>query len=132
MSLFLAQFDWLDKSATMLFVAMCLGLPVVGYVFMAIDYRAYLRRLRGALVTIAHYFPHMPAWARVDTPPCLRALGLNIQSNEADLQKAYRRFVEIHHPDRGGDHRQFLILQRHYEESLYLLCEHHKVDWTAS
>ncbi len=132
MSLLFAQYDWLDKSVTLLFVAACIVLPTVGYVFMAIDYRAYLRRLRGALVTMVHYFPHLPAWARVDTPPCLRAMGLNIHSTETEVQKAYRRFVEKLHPDRGGDRRQFLILQHHYEEALHLVREHQPADWTTS
>jgi curved DNA-binding protein CbpA len=38
--------------------------------------------------------------------------------DESDVMRAYRARVKTLHPDRGGDKKQFLLLQKQFEESL--------------
>jgi hypothetical protein len=96
---------------------------VLGYVFMVLDYRAYLRSLRRALVKVMNYLPNVPEWARVETPRCIAALGLRMPCTEQDLLRAYRTKVKKLHPDHGGDKRRFLILQQNFEEAVGYLSE---------
>ncbi len=115
--------DSLDSAVTIAFAAALVGTIVLGYVFMVLDYRAYLRSLRRALVRVAGYLPHVPEWARKETPRCLAALGLRMPCTQEDLLQAYRERVKELHPDRGGDRRRFLALQQNFEEASAFLAE---------
>lgn len=120
MNLF-AQHTWpdvYDLGAIAVFLSLCLMLPLLGHYFMVIDFRAYLRALRGVLVKLTVYLPELPAWTRYETPPCLRSLGLRSPCTEDDVKRAYRRMAEEVHPDRGGDKDRFLLLQQQCEQSL--------------
>ena len=115
-SLLIARTSWpdrIDTTAIVVFLLVVVVLPLLGHYFMVIDIRAYLRALRGALIKVVYYFPELPAWARYETPGCLRALGLRVPCTESDVKRAYRRLAERLHPDRGGDKRRFLLLQEH-------------------
>ena len=46
------------------------------------------------------------------------ALGLVMPCTAEDVLAAYRRKVKQLHPDRGGDRREFLRLQAHFEEAM--------------
>jgi hypothetical protein len=72
---------------------------------------------------VANYLPHIPAWARQETPRCLVALGLRMPCTEADVLRSYRKKVKRLHPDRGGDQRRFLLLQADFEQALAYLRE---------
>jgi len=116
--------DSLDAVAIALFVAATIAVPALGHYFMVIDFRAYLRALKGILVRATYYFPEIPEWARHQTPGCLRALGLRMPCGEADVKVAYRRLAERLHPDRGGDQRKFLMLKQHCDNALAYVREH--------
>lgn len=103
------------------FVALAIGAPAVGYVCMALDVRAYLRSLRRALVVVANYLPHLPAWARLETPRCLSVFGLSFDCTREQLDRAYRRKVKELHPDRGGDRRRFQRILEYYEQARQLV-----------
>jgi hypothetical protein len=107
-----------DLLATIAFLAVVIILPLAGYVFMALDVRAYLRSLRRGLILAARSFAGFPAWARHETPRSVMALGLMLPCTEDDLKHAYRERVKRLHPDHGGDQRRFLILQAQFEEAL--------------
>ncbi len=115
--------DQIDIAAIGIFLVVVIGLPLLGHWFMILDIRTYLRALRGALGRITHVFPGLPMWARYQTPGCLRSLGLELPCSEEDVKTAYRNLAETHHPDRGGDRRIFLRLQRQFEKSLEFLQE---------
>ena len=110
--------DSIDTSSIVLFVLLVVGLPALGYVFAAIDIRAYVRSLRRALVRITYYVPELPEWVRHETPPCLRALGLRAPCTEEEVKRAYRRLAQALHPDRGGDTRRFRALSEQFEKAL--------------
>lgn len=124
------QPDLLDALLMVLYLAMVVGLPLIGYWLMVIDIRAYLRSLRRALMVMRNHLPELPAWARQHTPGCLRSLGLEMPCKEEDIKRAYRSLAEDMHPDRGGDRRRFMILQRQYEEALKFMNEPAPVDKT--
>ena len=109
--------DLLDTTTIVVFLAASLGMPFLGYYFMVVDIRAYLRSLRRAMVRVIHFFPDLPEWAQYETPGFLRALGLRMPCTDDDVKHAYRRLAEKLHPDRGGDKRRFLVLQRHFERA---------------
>ncbi len=114
--------DAVDRSAVLLFLAAVVLVPLFGYWLTILDLRRWRRALRGVLVRVARPFAApLPDWVDRETPPCLRALGLSLPCNEADVKEAYRRRAESLHPDRGGDVRRFLLLQQHLEQSLYYL-----------
>lgn len=104
-------------------MAIFVGLPALGYYFLACDVRAHLRRFRNAMVLVTRYATRLPAWVTKEkwlssqTPPCLVNLKLTLPFTEAELLEAYRRRVKETHPDRGGDPEAFLLLQRHFEEA---------------
>jgi hypothetical protein len=106
-----------DRVGILVFVTAILVLPLLGYWLTALDIRAYLRALRGALVRVGGGRRDLPDWLRDETPPCLRALGLSFPCSEADVKEAYRRLAKELHPDRGGDVRRFLLLQDHLEQA---------------
>jgi hypothetical protein len=110
--------DGVDLLSTLLFLALALIAPALGYVFMVVDYRAYLRSLRRALVRVSGAARDpFAAWAGRETPACLASFGLPRDCTENDLLEAYRRRVKKLHPDRGGDQRRFLALQRQFEQA---------------
>jgi len=104
-------------------LALAIGLPTLGYAFFVLDVRTYLRSLRRQLVRLAGGKDNLPVWAMPAVPPCLEAFGLQLPCTEEQLKTAYRELVKQSHPDRGGDRRQFLKLQRYFEESLALVRE---------
>jgi hypothetical protein len=121
--------DAVDAGALALFVAAAIGLPGLGYAFMVVDFRRYLRSLRRALVVVAAAATRRgtPYWATRDRPPCLEALDLALPCTEEQVMTAYRRRVKELHPDHGGDLQQFLRLQKHFEQALHLVRQQAKV-----
>ena len=113
--------DSFDATITLAFLCAVVSLATLGYVFMVLDYRSYLRSLRRALVRVVNYLPSVPEWAKVETPRCIAALGLRMPCTEPELLHAYRSRVKTLHPDRGGDKRRFLSLQQNFEEALAYL-----------
>ena len=114
----LAADSWpnsLDSLAVAMFVAVAVVAPAMGYAFMVLDFRAYLRSLRRALVRVAYYVPELPQWAQLETPRCVAAFGLRLPCSEEELKRAYLSKVKKLHPDRGGDRRRFMMLQGHFE-----------------
>ena len=110
------------------YVAIVVGLPVAGYVILAVDIRAHYRRLRQALVLVSQYTRRLPEWVARDAtsrrrvPPCVAAFGLKMPFTEQELLEAYRREVKTRHPDSGGDRDEFLQLQQHFEQARSLLA----------
>jgi hypothetical protein len=98
-------------------------LCALGYAFMVIDFRAYLRSLRRHLMRV-YYRWDVPEWAVAQTPRCLAALGLRMPCTEDDVLRAYRQRVKELHPDRGGDRQRFLRIQTSFEQSLELVRKH--------
>lgn len=112
--------DRIDVTLTTGYLALILGLPLLGYVLMVLDFRRYLRSLRRALVLVARAVPTTPYWALRQRPPCLAALDLHLPCSEAEVLTAYRDRVKALHPDRGGDLKKFLRLQKQFEQALHL------------
>ena len=119
-------YDVVDWMAVILFMSLALGVPLAGYVLMALDYRAYLRSLRRTLAKVANLVPATPYWVLRSRPPCLISLGLFLPITEEEVLAAYRERVKEFHPDRGGDLTKFLQLQRHLEQALHLARQHAK------
>ena len=113
--------DAFDSVGLLLFVALAFGLPALGYGFLVLDVRRYLRSLRRALVVVTQVVtPRVPRWARRDDPPCLQSLELALPCTEDEVLAAYRRRVKELHPDHGGNLREFLRLQQHFEQAMFL------------
>jgi hypothetical protein len=110
--------DRIDTTIVLGYLALAFGLPLLGYVCMVVDFRAYLRSLRRALVLVSNYRPELPEWVRKNTPRCILALDLTMPCTADDVLAAYRRKVKELHPDRGGDRREFLRLQAHFEQAI--------------
>ena len=96
MFLAVVESDWpnsLDKTTVVVFCLIAVGLPLLGYIGMVLDIRAYLRSLRRALVRVAIYLPDIPAWAVRETPSDLRALGLRApgRGHQAGLPTTSRK-----------------------------------------
>jgi hypothetical protein len=123
----------LDLAITITFFAVVIGLPTLGFLFMAIDLRRYVRSLKRGLAIIARTFHDIPDWARSDTPRAIAALGLRSGCSEEDLKRAYRSRVKQLHPDHGGDQRRFLLLQAHFEEALAIVRSHsgYSTEWAS-
>lgn len=51
----------------------------------------------------------------------LNVLGVAGSANRDDVKKAYRRLVNQCHPDKGGDHKQFIEIREAYEILTYCL-----------
>lgn len=122
----------LDLAITIVFLSLAFLLPALGFVFMALDLRAYFRSLRRSLALVRRRFYTIPQWARRDTPRAIAALGLQLPCSEEDLKRAYRRRVKKLHPDHGGDQRRFLLLQAHFEEALAIVAGYSQgseTDW---
>jgi hypothetical protein len=125
-ALILADASWpdaIDGSVIIAYLGVAFGLAAIGYLCMVLDIRAYLRSLRRALVVISNYRPDLPGWVRRDTPRCILALGLTMPCTTDDVLAAYRRKVKRLHPDRGGDRREFLRLQAHFEQAMALVAD---------
>lgn len=112
--------DGIDWVVTAAYLALIVGVVLAGYACIALDIRAYLRSLRRALVLISHYRIELPAWVQKDRPRCIEALGLTLPCTPEDVLSAYREKVKCVHPDRGGDCREFLRLQEHFEQAMEL------------
>lgn len=110
-----------DTLSVIWFVGLFFGLPVLGWLMMVVDYRAYVRGLRQALVVVRRYTLDAPLWALRDRPECLKQLGLAPGCSRDDVMAAYRRCVKKVHPDRGGDRRRFDQLQRWLRDALKLV-----------
>ena len=110
--------DGIDSAVIAWYVAIAFGVPILGYVFMVLDFRAYLRSLRRAIMVVTSYRTELPEWMRKNTPRCIMALGLVMPCTAEDVLAAYRRKVKQLHPDRGGDRREFLRLQAQFEEAM--------------
>lgn len=106
-------------SFTVVFLVLVVA-PLLGYFFMVLDYRAYLRSLRRAMVAVRGYVAGLPEWVKRDAPPCMQALGLTLPCTREDVLAAYRERVKRLHPDAGGSRTQFAKLQRHFEEAMSL------------
>jgi len=113
--------DGIDATATAGYLALAFGIPILGYVCMVLDIRAYLRSLRRALMVVTGYRTELPEWVRKRTPRCVLALGLTMPCTAEDVLAAYRRKVKQLHPDRGGNRREFLRLQAHFEQALAIV-----------
>jgi hypothetical protein len=115
--------DGIDWAVISWYVAIAFGVPMLGYVFMVLDYRAYLRTLRRAIMVVTGYHTDLPEWMRKHTPRCILALDLVMPCTADDVLAAYRRKVKSLHPDRGGDRREFLRLQTHFEQAMAFVEE---------
>ena len=69
-------------------------------------------------MVVTGYRTELPEWMRKNTPRCILALGLTMPCTADDILVAYRRKVKQLHPDRGGDRREFLRLQAHFEQAM--------------
>jgi hypothetical protein len=113
--------DGIDTSLIIICLVVMLGVPLLGYVLMVIDFRRWLRSLRRALVVVQQYVWQPPYWALLQRPTCLHALDLELPCTEEDVLSAYRELAKTMHPDRGGDLQQFLRLQKHFEQAMKLV-----------
>lgn len=115
------MYDVFDAVGLLWFVGLFFGLPALGWLAMVVDYRAYLRSLKRALVLIQQYRLEVPLWALRDRPACLQELGLAPDCTREEVMAAYRRQVKHVHPDHGGDRRKFDLLQQRLHEALRLV-----------
>jgi len=114
--------DGYDLVITGGYLLLIIVIPLLGYVFMVLDFRRYLRSLRRALVTVANRIAATtPAWALGERHACLHALNLRLPCTEEEVLAAYRELAKTVHPDRGGDLQNFLRLQRQFEQALRLV-----------
>jgi len=113
--------DALDWTVVISYLGLIALVPVVGFTSIGLHIRDYLRSLRRALVLIGHYTRELPEWVRRDRPRCIQALGLHLPCTTAEVLTAYRKKVKLLHPDRGGDPREFLRLQEHFEQAMTLV-----------
>ena len=44
-----------------------------------------------------------------------RVLGLKRSASDEDIKTKYRELILIHHPDKGGEHHEFIRIQDAYE-----------------
>ena len=116
-----AGMDGVDGLLTFGYLAVIIGVPVLGYAVMVMDFRRYLRSLRRAMVMVAQSVRKVPYWALNEQPSCLTELGLRLPCTEEEVMAAYRERVKELHPDRGGDLQSFLRLQKHFEQAMYLV-----------
>ena len=110
--------DSLDLLITAFWLAIVIGVPFTVYLLMVVDYRRYLRSLRRTMVFVGGYLPVLPEWVLQDTPYCFYVFNLSLPCSAEDVLAAYRGKVKSMHPDRGGDRKAFLVLQRHFEQAM--------------
>ena len=48
----------------------------------------------------------------------MKFLKVKPSSTKAELKKQYKLAAQKHHPDKGGNHDDFIKLQKEYEEAL--------------
>lgn len=79
--------------------------------------------------TLFALFERFTAWTRAqlrhrlalrvpgepDPGPDLAILGLQPGATRKDIKAAWRRFVQRHHPDKGGDHEHFIHVKAAYD-----------------
>ncbi len=111
-------FDPYNAAAAVIFGTLFFVVPALGYVFLVLDVRAYLRSLRRSLVRVYTYVSGEPEWYRPAVPTCLNTFDLGAQCTEDQLKRAYFERVKTLHPDRGGDKKKFMRLQARFEEAL--------------
>ncbi|MEQ8849477.1 J domain-containing protein [Botrimarina sp.] len=111
--------DPLDALGTAWFLVVFVAGPVAGWLWMVADIRAYLRRLKRAMVLVGAYAT-TPYWALRERPDCLLALGLERGCSADEVMAAYRLRVKTAHPDHGGSRDEFERLQRYLGEALRL------------
>jgi len=71
--------------------------------------------------------------AAVETPACLKVLGLLPPVTAEDVKQAYMARARILHPDRGGDPQEFIRLQKAFEEANdYVRFKAGKLEWLAA
>ncbi len=102
-------------------ISVAIALPVLGYIFIVLDIRRYLRSLRRAISTIVFRDYSAPDWARPQIPRCIAVFGLAWPCTKDELMQAYRQQVKKLHPDHGGDEKRFLMLQNYFEEALRMV-----------
>ena len=44
-----------------------------------------------------------------------KVLGLKRSASDEDIKTKYRELILIHHPDKGGDHEEFIRIQEAYD-----------------
>ena len=44
-----------------------------------------------------------------------KVLGLKRSASDEDIKTKYRELILIHHPDKGGDHEEFIRIQQAYD-----------------
>jgi hypothetical protein len=115
--------DGIDWVVTLAYIGLIIGVLAAGYACMVLDLRAYLRSLRRALVLVTQYRFDLPAWAQKDRPRCIEALGLTLPCTADEVLAAYRLKVKMVHPDLGGDAREFMRLQQHFEQAMALVTK---------
>jgi hypothetical protein len=75
-----------------------------------------LRRARVLQAQYAHYARHTP-----QVPAPFRVLGAPYPCTTDQLRARWRQVAFQHHPDRGGDLKQFIELRAAYEEAVAIL-----------
>lgn len=114
----MAWIDPYNAAAALIFGTLFFVVPALGYVFLVLDVRAYLRSLRRSLVRVYEFVQREPDWYRPAVPTCLHVFDLGLPCTEEQLKRAYFERVKTLHPDRGGDKRKFMRLQARFEEAL--------------
>ena len=112
-----------DLIVTCGYLALIVGIPLLACTSVSLHIRDYLRSLRRALVVLTHYRFELPEWVRKDRPRCIQALGLSLPCTTDEVLAAYRRKVKRLHPDLGGNTKDFLQLQEHFQQALALAAK---------
>ena len=58
-------------------------------------------------------FPVFEEELSYDDP--FKVLGLKRSASDEDIKTKYRELILVHHPDKGGDHDEFLKVQQAYD-----------------
>jgi hypothetical protein len=112
--------DSFDLAITVTYLLLMIGVVAAGLSSMSLHFRDYLRSLRRTLVVISQYRLELPEWIRRHRPRCIETLGLSLPCTSGEVLAAYRRKVKRLHPDLGGDTKEFLQLQEHFQQAMAL------------